>query len=79
MVCTVYGGHFKDEVTAHGFRVTASSILNSHGFNPDVIEAALAHQDQNSIRRTYNRATYWDQRVVLMQKWADLLSELRSL
>jgi integrase len=70
-------GYGKDEVTAHGFRVTASSILNTRRHDPDVIEAVLAHQDRNSIRRTYNRATYWDQRVVLMQEWADLLDRLR--
>ena len=70
-------GYTKDEVTAHGFRVTASSILNSRGYDGDVIEAALAHQDKNTIRRTYNRATYWDQRVVLMQDWANLLDGFR--
>ena len=66
-------GYGQDEVTAHGFRVTASSILNSRGYDPDVIEAVLAHQDRNAIRRAYNRATYWDQRVVLLQEWADLI------
>lgn len=71
-------GYGKDEVTAHGFRVTVSSILNSRGYDPDVIEAVLAHQDRNSIRRTYNRATYWDQRVVLMQDWADLLEKAQN-
>ena len=68
-------GYQKEEVTAHGFRATASTILNSRAFEPDVIEAALAHQDKNVIRRTYNRATYWDQRVKLMQDWADLVDE----
>ncbi len=71
-------GYGKDEVTAHGFRATASSILNARGYDPDVIEAVLAHQDRNAIRRTYNRATYWNQRVVLMQAWADLLDRLRG-
>lgn len=71
-------GYGKEEVTAHGFRVTVSSIINSRGYNADVIEAVLAHQDPNTIRRTYNRATYWDQRVVLMQEWADLLERLVS-
>ncbi len=66
-------GYQKEEVTAHGFRVTASTILNTRGYDPDVIEAALAHQDKNVIRRTYNRASYWDQRVKLMQDWADLV------
>jgi len=46
-------GDQKEEVTAHGFRATASTILNSRGFDPEVIEAALAHQDKNVIRRTY--------------------------
>ncbi len=72
-------GYTKDEVTAHGFRVTASTILNSRGYEPDVIEAVLAHQDKNAIRRAYNRSSYWDQRVVLMQQWADLLDEFRQL
>lgn len=71
-------GYTKHEVTAHGFRVAASSILNSRGYEPDVIEAVLAHRDPNAIRRTYNRATYWKQRVALMQAWADLLDELKS-
>jgi integrase len=72
-------GYTKDEVTAHGFRVTASTILNSRGYDPDVIEAVLAHQDRNAIRRAYNRANYWEQRVELMREWADLLDALMLL
>lgn len=71
-------GYGKDEVTAHGFRATASTILNDRGFEADVVEAALAHQDKNVIRRTYNRATYWEQRVELMQKWANLVDQFRN-
>lgn len=71
-------GYSKEEVTAHGFRVSASSILNSRGHDADVIEAILAHQDQNSIRRTYNRATYWEHRIELMQTWADLCDQFRE-
>jgi integrase len=71
-------GYGKDEVTSHGFRVTASTILNARGYDADVIEAVLAHQDKNVIRRTYNRTTYWDQRVKLMQEWANLLDELKT-
>jgi integrase len=71
-------GYGKEEVTAHGFRATASTILNDRSFEADVIEAALAHQDKNVIRRTYTRATYWDQRVHLMQDWADLVDAFRS-
>lgn len=70
-------GYGKDEVTAHGFRVTASTILNARKYDPDVIEAVLAHQDKNAIRRTYNRATYWEQRVTLMQEWGNLLDVLK--
>lgn len=72
-------GYTKEEVTAHGFRATASTVLNGRGYDPDVIEAVLAHQDRNTVRRTYNRATYWDQRVKLMQEWADLLDEFRTV
>ena len=71
-------GYTKDEMTAHGFRVSANSILNSRGYNPDVIDAVLAHQDPNPIRRTYNRARYWKQRVTLIQEWADLLDGLKQ-
>ncbi len=71
-------GYGPDEVTAHGFRSSASTILNEHGFNPDVIEAILGHKNENTIRRAYNRATYWSERVALMQKWADLLDEFRE-
>jgi integrase len=72
-------GYANDEMTSHGFRSTASTILNERGFDPDVIEAALAHQDKNAIRRIYNRATYWPERVKLMQQWADMLDEFRKL
>jgi len=72
-------GYSADEMTAHGFRSTASTILNERGFNPDVIEAALAHQDRNEIRRAYNRASYWPERVQMAQAWADLLDEFRRL
>lgn len=71
-------GYTKEEVTARGLRVTASTIMNARGYDADVIEAVLAHQDKNVIRRTYNHTTYWDQRVKLMQEWADLLDELKT-
>lgn len=71
-------GYTKDEVTAHGFRSSASTILNERGFNPEVIEVALAHQDEDEVRRIYNRARYWPERVKLLQAWADLLDEFRQ-
>jgi integrase len=72
-------GYTKEEMTPHGFRSSASTILNGRGFNPDVIEAALAHQDENEIRRAYNRAPYWPERVKLLQEWADMLDDFRKL
>lgn len=71
-------GYTKEEMTAHGFRSTASTILNERGFSPDVIEAALAHQDDDPVRRAYNRATYLADRTKLMQEWADLLDNFRK-
>ncbi len=68
-------GYAKDEMCAHGFRSSASTILNERGFNPDVIEAALAHQDEDEVRRAYNRTTYLKERVNLMQDWADYRHE----
>ncbi len=70
-------GYSKEEVTAHGFRSTASTILNERGYDGEVVEAALAHQDKNAVRRAYNRATYWEQRVEMMQAWADQIDEFR--
>lgn len=70
-------GYRQDQVTAHGFRATASTILNERGYSPDVIEAALAHQDENEMRRIYNRALYLPERKRLMQDWADLLDDFR--
>ncbi|QCI98850.1 tyrosine-type recombinase/integrase [Agrobacterium larrymoorei] len=66
--------------TAHGFRSSASSILNESGkFRSDAIEAQLAHLDGSKIRRVYNRAIYWDERVRMMQWWADMLDDERLL
>ena len=72
-------GYSQEEMTSHGFRSTASTILNEHGFRPDVIEAVLGHQNENAVRRTYNRASYWPERVELMQKWADMLDGFRTI
>ena len=68
-----------NEHTAHGFRASASSLLNESGeFKPDAIEAQLAHLDGSKVRRVYNRATYWTERVRMMQWWADMLDEERT-
>jgi integrase len=70
-----YGG----VMTAHGFRSTASSLLNeSRRWSPDAIERALAHEDENAIRAIYNRASYWDERVAMMQWWSDQIDALKT-
>jgi len=71
-------GYSQSEMTAHGFRSSASTILNERGYNPDVIEAALAHVDDDEIRRAYNRAKYLAERTKLMQDWANLLDDFRK-
>jgi integrase len=71
-------GYSNDTVTAHGFRATASTLLNQSGkFSPDAIERALAHQDPDAVRRAYNRGGYWTERVEMAQWWADYLDRLR--
>ena len=72
-------GYAKDEVVSHGFRATFSTIANEFGqWNPDAIERALAHVENNSVRRAYLRADFWDERVAMAQWWADLLDELKA-
>jgi integrase len=71
-------GFRQDEMTAHGFRSAASSILNESGlWNPDAIERQLAHVDNDGVRRAYARADFWDERVRMMNWWADKCEELR--
>jgi integrase len=71
-------GFTQDEMTAYGFRSAASSILNeSNLWNPDAIERQLAHADNDSVRRAYARADFWDERVRMMSWWADKCEELR--
>ncbi|HUW38588.1 MAG TPA: integrase arm-type DNA-binding domain-containing protein [Rhodocyclaceae bacterium] len=64
--------------TPHAARTTASTLLNEMGFRPDVIERQLAHQERNAVRRAYNRATYLDERRVMMQQWANMLDDMRN-
>jgi integrase len=72
-------GYSQDEATAHGFRATASTLLNESGlWNPDAIERQLAHVDADSVRRAYARGEHWDERVRMMQWWADYLDGLRA-
>ncbi|MCW2314892.1 integrase [Rhodoblastus acidophilus] len=72
-------GYGKDEMTGHGFRAAASSLLNESGkWNADAIEAQLAHVENNAIRKAYARAEYWDERVRLMAWWADYLDKVKA-
>lgn len=71
-------GYSGDEMTGHGFRSIASTMLNERGFNPDAIEAQLAHTTGSKVRAAYNRARYLDERRAMMQAWADLLDSLKE-
>lgn len=66
---------YQDRLVAHGFRALASTTLNEQEFNPDVIEAALAHVDKNEVRKAYNRAEYLEKRKVMMCWWSNHIEE----
>lgn len=66
-----YGGR----LVAHGLRSLGSTTLNEQGFNPDAIEAALSHADDNEIRRAYNRSDYFEQRVIMMGWWSNHIEQ----
>jgi integrase len=71
-------GYSQEEVTSHGFRATASTLLSESGkFSSDSIERALAHQDTDEVRRAYARGVYWAERVEMAQWWADFLDTLK--
>jgi integrase len=72
-------GYSGDEMTAHGFRAMASTLLNESGkWHPDAIERALAHQDSDNVRAAYHRGAHWDERVRMAQWWSDYLDRLRD-
>jgi integrase len=66
---------FDKELVAHGMRALASTTLNEQGFDPDVIESALAHVDKNEVRRAYNRAEYLERRKKLMYWWSEHIEQ----
>lgn len=71
-----FGG---DEMTAHGFRAMASTLLNESGkWHPDAIERALAHGDEDRVRAAYHRGAHWKERVEMAQWWSDYLDQLRK-
>lgn len=72
-------GFGPEEMTAHGFRAMAATLLNESGkFNPDAIERQLAHMENDGVRRAYTRGEYWDERGRMMQFWSDELDRLRE-
>ena len=71
-------GFAKDEMTGHGFRSMASTLLNEQGYNRDWIERQLAHIERNGVRAAYNYAEYLPERRRMMQEWANYLDGLRE-
>jgi integrase len=72
-------GFTKHEMTAHGFRSAASSMLNECGlWHADAIERQLAHVDNDSVRRAYARADFWEERFRIMEWWAERCGEMQA-
>lgn len=72
-------GYASDEMTSHGFRAMASTLLNESGkWHPDAIERALAHGDDDKVRAAYHRGAHWKERVEMAQWWSDYLDQLRK-
>ena len=78
LLYAMYRMGYHGRATSHGFRVTASTILNEQGWRPDVIERQLAHAERNKVRKAYNRASYLAERREMMQAWADFLDGLAA-
>jgi integrase len=71
-------GYDSDVMTAHGFRTTASTLLNEQGWSPDAIERQLCHMPRDAVRAAYNRAQYLEERRKMMQAWSDYLDSLKA-
>ena len=71
-------GFAKDEMSGHGFRSMASTLLNEQGWNRDAIERQLAHAERNSVRAAYNYAEFMPERKKMMQAWADYLEGIKA-
>jgi integrase len=71
-------GYAKEEMSCHGFRSMASTLLNEQGWNRDAIERQLAHAERNSVRAAYNHAEFIPERKKMMQAWADYLDGIKS-
>jgi len=71
-------GYSKEEMTGHGFRAMASTLLHENGWGTHLIELQLAHVEKNSVKAAYNHALYLDDRIKMMQWWADELDKLKG-
>ena len=71
-------GYGTDDMTGHGFRSMASTLLHEMGWTSDAIERQLAHSERNPIKAAYNRAEYLPERRKMLQEWADYLDKLRK-
>lgn len=78
LLYAMYRMGYHSRATAHGFRATASTILNEQGWRPDVIERQLAHAERNRVRAAYHRSEYLEERRRMMQHWADFLDGLAA-
>ena len=74
----LYRMGYHSRATDHGFRSSASTLLNEMGFDPNVIERQLAHKERNKVRAAYHRAEYLSERREMMQRWADYVDELAA-
>ncbi|SDN38688.1 Integrase [Pseudomonas arsenicoxydans] len=66
---------FEGRLVSHGMRSMASTILNEHGWDPELIEVALAHVDKDEVRSAYNRADYIERRRPMMNWWSEHIQE----
>jgi integrase len=71
-------GYTKEEMTGHGFRSMASTLLHEQGWNHQAIERQLAHADRNAVSAAYNFAEHLPERRRMMQAWADFLDSLKA-
>lgn len=74
LYCMYRMGYYS-RATVHGFSATASTILNEHGFTPDVIECQLVHAERKEVRASYNHAQYLPERRKMMQWWGDYVAD----
>ncbi len=79
LLFALYRLGYKYEMSGHGFRTVASTILNENGFRADIIERQLSHLDGNSVRASYNRAEYMPERKEMMTWWSNHLDSLNDL